>query len=66
MEKFIPKDKLSKKKKRELNSEKRVMWQFSPDSRVIKSKKVYDRKKRDRNMYDPASFLFANVVLAEK
>ena len=44
--KFIPYTKLSKRKKRELNEEKRVVWDgFSPVTRVVKNKKAYDRKR---------------------
>lgn len=39
------KTKMSKKAQRELNSQKRVTWAFSPVSRVKQSKKVYNRKR---------------------
>ncbi|MBO2516616.1 MAG: hypothetical protein CW338_04950 [Clostridiales bacterium] len=50
---FIPKEKLSKKKRSELDRQKRVMWAFSPVSRVKKDKTKYDRKKLRRDPDDP-------------
>ncbi len=46
MEKFIPYEKLSKKKKRELDAQGRRTWGvLSPVTRKPKSSKAYDRKK---------------------
>lgn len=46
MDKFIPKEKLSKKEIKKLNNKKRVVWSgVSPVTRKPKSKKAYDRKK---------------------
>ena len=42
---FIPREKMSKKKRKELDEESRVVWAFSPFSRVIPNKKAYDSKK---------------------
>lgn len=42
---MISKSKMSKKAQKELNSQKRVTWGFSPVSRVKPSKKIYNRKK---------------------
>lgn len=42
---MISKSKMSKKARRELDKQKRVTWDFSPVSRVKKSKKVYNRKR---------------------
>lgn len=42
---MISKNKMSKKAQKELNSQKRVTWEFSPVSRVKQSKKVYNRKR---------------------
>lgn len=44
MERFIPKEKLSKKAKRELNDRLRQTWTISPVSRKSRNKKAYDRK----------------------
>ena len=48
MKKFTLKDKLSKKKKKEINAEKRIRWDFSPVSRVIPNKKK-EAEKRGEN-----------------
>ena len=46
MKPFIPYEKLSKKKKKELNSAKRGSWNgVNPVTRRVESKKVYNRKK---------------------
>ena len=46
MPKFIPYKKLSKRKRRELDSEQRGSWDaVDPVTRAIKSRKIYDRKR---------------------
>ncbi len=46
MEKFIPYEKLSKKKKKELDSIKRGTWYgVKPVTKRFESKKTYNRKK---------------------
>ena len=46
MEKFIPYEKLSKKKQRELNAQKRGTWYgIDPVTRKSKNEKAYDRRK---------------------
>jgi hypothetical protein len=62
MEKFVPYQKLSKKKKRELDLKRRQTWAVSPVTRKAQNKKVYNRKKtRKEDLYDftDAFFLFA-------
>lgn len=50
MPKFIPYKKLSKRKRRELDSEQRGSWgAVNPVTRAIKSRKIYDRK-RDKEI----------------
>lgn len=45
MEKFIPYNKLSKKEKRKINSQKRKSWkELSPITRSEKNPKVYNRR----------------------
>ena len=39
MDKFIPREKLSKKARRELDKQSRVMWEHSPVTKVVESKK---------------------------
>lgn len=52
MKKFIPRDKLSKKARKRLDAEKREAWTFSPVTRRVESKKLYDRKRRPSDRYD--------------
>ena len=49
MAKFVPKEKLSKKAQKELNRQRRVTWDFSPVTKTVESKKLYNRRK---NSYD--------------
>ena len=62
MMKFIPKEKLSKKARRELDKSRRETWDFSPVTRKVESKKVYNRKKVSHDRYGDngmRGFLFA-------
>ena len=65
MEKFIPYEKLSKKKKRELNESRRTRWTISPVTRRPENPKAYNRKKAQKRMDDPASVLslFYKIVV---
>ena len=58
MEKFIPYEKLSKKKKRELDAGKRTVWAISPVTRRSENPKAYNRKKAQKWMDDSSSVLF--------
>lgn len=49
---FIPREKLSKKARRALDSERRAVWIVPPVQRVVESKKAYDRKRDARGRYD--------------
>ena len=44
MEKFIPYEKLSKKKQRELNATRRTTWALNPVTRKPANPKAYNRK----------------------
>ena len=52
MARFVPKDKLSKKAQKELNRQRRTMWDFSPVTKTVDSKKLYNRKRNARDRYD--------------
>ena len=52
MAKMIPKKKLNKKAQKELNRQRRVLWDFSPVTRTVDSKKLYNRKRNARDRYD--------------
>ena len=54
MKKFIPNEKLSKKKRRELAAKQRVVWALKPTTRIKANEKIYNRKKA-RNWNDDAS-----------
>jgi hypothetical protein len=43
--KFIPKEKMSRKKQQEINKIKRSGWNICPITRRVESKKLYSRKK---------------------
>ena len=60
MARFVPKDKLSKKAQKELNRQRRVTWDFSPVTKTVDSKKLYNRKRnaRNRDDYGPGDFFF--------
>ena len=45
MAKFVSREKLSKKAHKELDGQKRATWAFSPTTKKIESKKLYNRKK---------------------
>ena len=57
MEKFIPYEKLSKKKKRELDAGRRTVWAISPVTRRPENPKAYHRRKAQKRTDDPASVL---------
>ena len=52
MEKFVPYQKLSKKKRRELNAKRREIWPISPITRKPENPKAYNRKKAHRREND--------------
>ena len=52
MKTFVPRDKMSKRARKRLDAQNRTTWEFSPVTKIVKSKKVYDRKKQPRN-YEP-------------
>ena len=55
MEKFIPYEKLSKKKKRELDAGRRTVWAISPVTRKSENPKAYNRRKAQKRTDDPGS-----------
>ena len=63
MEKFIPYEKLSKKKKRELNARKRKTWgNVNPVTRRPENPKAYNRQKA-RKWSDDSSFVPLNLYM---
>ena len=61
MEKFIPYEKLSKKKKRELNAGKRTVWAISPVTRKSENPKAYNRKKAQKWTKDSSFCAFFHI-----
>ena len=57
MKKFTPYEKLSKKKKRELDAGRRTVWAISPVTRKPENPKAYSRKKAQKWEDDSASVL---------
>ena len=49
MARFVPKEKLSKKAQKELNRQRRVTWTFSPVTKTVESRKLYNRKKNSHD-----------------
>ena len=65
MDKFIPKEKMSKKAQKRIAAEQRGIWAFSPVTRKIDSKKLYNRKRISRARNDDGardSFLFLGIM----
>lgn len=61
MNRFIPKNKLSKKAKRAFDQAQRNIWPISPVTRKAQSKKAYNRKKTRQERDDSfpnGSFLY--------
>lgn len=61
MSKFIPREKMGKKARKELDRQRRTLWQFSPVTKKMESKKLYNRKRKSHDRYDDygMGFLFA-------
>ena len=51
-QKFIPKEKPGKKARKQLDSEQRITWAFSPVTKKVESKKLYNRKRKAHDRYD--------------
>ncbi len=43
---FVPREKLSKKARKEMDRSRRVTWGFSPVTKTVESKKTYSRKRK--------------------
>ena len=60
MEKFIPKEKMSKKLRKKLDAQRRTLWTVNPVTKKTESAKLYNRKKRSRiidDSFDSGIFL---------
>jgi hypothetical protein len=45
IKRFVPREKLSKRKQKELNSSQRRVWEVKPTTKRLPNQKAYDRKK---------------------
>lgn len=62
MKKFVPFEKLSKKKQQELNKQKRNTWKgLNPITRKAKNEKAYNRKKSHLKDYYNSDEIFIFV-----
>ena len=64
VKRFVPKEKLSKKARKEMNRKRRVTWEFSPVTKTVDSRKVYSRKRKAQNRddeYGPGLFYFTEI-----
>jgi hypothetical protein len=52
MEKFVEREKMSKKARKQLDSQARAVWGISPITRSVPNKKAYDRKRKYRDPMD--------------
>ena len=52
MNQFVPRKKMSKKARKLLAAKNRKTWAFSPVTRKVDSKKIYNRKKISRALKD--------------
>lgn len=59
MNKFIPYEKLSKKKKRELDAARRETWHLNPATRRPTNPKAYNRRKAQKWKHDSVSVPFS-------
>lgn len=59
MDKYIPYEKLSKKKQRELNAARRGTWTLNPVTRKPANPKAYNRKTARKWKDDSNSVLFS-------
>jgi hypothetical protein len=51
MNKYVPREKLSKKARKQLDSRQRAVWPCSPVTKKVESKKCYNRKKQTHDRY---------------
>jgi len=56
---FIPREKLGKKARRELDAQRRQIWSFSPVTRTVKSRKNYNRQRAKHDLKKIESCFFA-------
>ncbi len=63
MKKFIPYEKLTKKKQRELDALRRNVWTISPVTRKPENSKAYNRKKAQKWNDDSGFCAFCIIIV---
>ena len=64
MKPFLPREKMSKREKRALDTTKRTAWEgINPITRTIENKRTYNRKKSPRWYNDDSTGIFSNGVV---
>ena len=51
MKQFIPREKLGKKARKQLDGERRATWAFSPVTKKVESKKLSNRKRKSHDRF---------------
>ena len=52
VKKFVPREKLGKKARKQLDVERRASWAFSPVTKKVESKKLYNRRRKSHDRFD--------------
>ena len=52
LKKSVSREKLRKKARKQLDSERRTTWAFSPVTKKVESKMLYNRKRKSHDRYD--------------
>lgn len=52
MKRFIPREKLGKRARKQLDSGQRITWSLPPVTKKVESKKLYNRKRKAHDRYD--------------
>ena len=63
MKRFVPREKLGKKARKQLDSEQRATWTFSPMTKKVESKKLYNRKRKSHDRYDDYGMGLLHITL---
>ena len=62
---FVPREKMSRKARKELDSRRRSAWSFSPVTRKVESKKVYSRKQKSRARFNDFGMGFCFTIFVQ-
>jgi len=62
VKKFIPREKLGKKARKQLDSERRATWAFSPVTKKVEGNRHYDRKRKAHDRWDDGGMGFSWII----